>query len=572
MLSERNCAAFGGARSYAPFNMDGATVAELLLARADDDHPGLLFGDDSWSWAEVVAESAGRAALANELRRPGPFHVGVLLENGPEYLFWLGGAALSGATIVGINPTRRGAELARDVSHTDCQLIVTDQAGRNTLADLDTGVGEDRILVVDGDSRGNSCRNSTAISSRPTEGVPEPSSLIVLLFTSGSTGAPKAVKCSQGRLAMIGQRASQLYGFRRDDVCYCAMPLFHGNAVMAVWAPALSVGATFATRPKFSASGFLPDVRRFRATFFNYVGKSLAYILATPERPDDADNTLERGFGTEASERDIDEFQRRFGCRVVEGYGSSEGGATIQRVPDMPKGALGIAPNDTTAVFDPVSGDECPRARFDEHGRLLNAEAIGEIVNKGGAAGFEGYYNNPEADAQRVRSGWYWTGDLGYRDAKGFFYYAGRSSDWLRVDSENFAAAPVERILFRHPDVVMVAVYAVPDPHGGDQVMAALELREGARFDPDAFAGFLEAQADLGTKWAPRFVRITDAMPLTGTNKVLKGPLQREGLDTADEVWWRPERTIAYRPFDDDDRKRLANELETHRRSYHRTS
>jgi fatty-acyl-CoA synthase len=371
---------------------------------------------------------------------------------------------------------------------------------------------------------------------------------------------------------MIGQRASQLYGFRRDDVCYCSMPLFHGNAVMAVWAPALVVGATFATRPKFSSSGFLPDVRRFKATYFNYVGKSLAYILATPEKPDDADNTLERGFGTEASERDIAEFQRRFGCRVVEGYGMSEGGTAINRVPGMPAGALGLPQNDATVVLDPATGEECPRARFDEHGRLLNPEAIGEIVNKAGAVGFEGYYNNPEADAQRVRSGWYWTGDLGYRDERGFFYFAGRSSDWLRVDSENFAAAPVERILFRHPDVVMVAVYAVPDPHGGDQVMAALELREGARFDAGAFAAFLEAQADLGTKWAPRFVRITDAMPLTGTNKVLKGPLRRDGLDTADEVWWRPERTIAYRPLDDDDRKRLADELETHRRSYHRSS
>ena len=539
------------------------TVAELLLARADDNHPGLLFGDDSWSWAEVVAESAGRAALARELRRPGPFHVGVLLENGPEYLFWLGGAALSGAAVVGINPTRRGAELARDVRHTDCQLIVTDDAGRKTLAGLDTGVEDDRILVVG--------ELSVPPAPVPTD-LPDPADLIVLLFTSGSTGAPKAVRCTQGRLAAIGQRASQLYNFRRDDVCYCSMPLFHGNAVMAVWAPALVVGATFATRPKFSASGFLPDVRKFNATYFNYVGKSLAYILATPEQPDDADNTLERGFGTEASERDIAEFQRRFGCRVVEGYGSSEGGAIVTRVPDMPEGSLGRPSNDQTVVLDPETTEECPPARFDDHGRLLNPEAIGEIVNKAGAAGFEGYYNNPEADEARTRNGWYWSGDLGYRDEDGFFYFAGRSSDWLRVDSENFAAAPVERILFRHPDVVMVAVYAVPDARGGDQVMAALELREGATFDPDAFGAFLEDQADLGTKWAPRFVRVVGQMPLTGTNKVLKGPLQHDGWVEAADVWWRPGRELEYRPLDDEDRKRLAEELEAHGRSYHRTS
>src|SRR4051794_32293384 len=124
------------------------------MARAADDHPGLLFGEESWSWRQVVAESARRGALATALRTDGPFHIGVLLENGPEYLFWLGGAALSGATVVGINPTRRGAELARDIDHVDCQLIVTDAAGSETLRalDLGPGLGDERILVVDSDA------------------------------------------------------------------------------------------------------------------------------------------------------------------------------------------------------------------------------------------------------------------------------------------------------------------------------------------------------------------------------------------------------------------------------------
>ena len=237
---------------------------------------------------------------------------------------------------------------------------------------------------------------------------------------------------------------------------------------------------------------------------------------------------------------------------------------------NVPPGALGIPQNDATVVLDPVTGEECQRARFDERGRLLNPDAIGEIVNKAGAAGFEGYYNNPDAEAERIRYGWYWTGDLGYRDENGFFYFAGRSSDWLRVDSENFAAAPVERILFRHPDVVMAAVYAVPDVHGGDQVMAALELRERARFDPYAFAEFLASQPDLGTKWAPRFVRITREMPLTGTNKVLKGPLQHDGWDTTDDVWWRRGRELEYTLLTVDIRAALEKDLRAHRPTYDR--
>ena len=528
------------------------SVADLLLARADDDHAGLLFEDRSWSWREVVEESARRAAVATELRRPGPFHIGVLLPNGPEYAFWLGGCALAGAALVGINPTRRGAELARDIAHTDVQFVVTDADGEALLDGVDVPVVTPPFLSRDG-----------GYSPQPRD----KNELLLLLFTSGSTGAPKAVRCTTGRLARIGMSAAELYGFRRDDVCYCAMPMFHGNALMAVWAPALAVGATFATRPKFSASGFLPDVRKFGATFFNYVGKSLAYVLATPEQDDDAVNTLERGFGTEASQRDVVEFERRFGCTLIEGYGMSEGGARIHAVAGMPDGALGQPPNDTTFVLDPDTGDECPPARFDAHRRLLNPdEAIGEIVDKSGARGFEGYYNNPEADAERTRFGWYWTGDLAYRDEQGFFYFAGRSADWLRVDSENFAAAPIERVLFRLPDVVLAAVYAVPDPEAGDQVMAALELRDNSTFDPNTFGEFLGSQDDLGTKWAPKFVRVVDEMPLTGSNKVTKLGLQREGWECQDPVWWRPGRELSYRRLTTEDRVDIRTAFAAHGR------
>ena len=153
--------------------------------------------------------------------------------------------------------------------------------------------------------------------------------MLLLLFTSGSTGAPKAVVCSSSRLAAAGVTAAERFGLRRDDVLYEAMPLFHGNALMANWAPALALGATVALRRRFSASGFLPDVRRFGATYCNYVGRALAYVLATPEAPDDADNPLRLAFGTEAPAGDRERFATRFGCRVVESYGSSEGVISI---------------------------------------------------------------------------------------------------------------------------------------------------------------------------------------------------------------------------------------------------
>jgi acyl-CoA synthetase (AMP-forming)/AMP-acid ligase II len=525
------------------------TVGALLAARADDAGGGVRTagGDRAWSWGEVADEAAARAALLVE-QGPAGRHVGVLLDNVPEFVFLLGAAALSGTVVVGINPTRRGEELARDVRHTDCALVVTDAAHAPLLAGLDLGA-EVRLV----DEPGWAAEVERHRDAPLPAGLPAPDALWALLFTSGSTGAPKAVRLSQGRAARTVGPAAAAFG--PGDVLYCAMPLFHGNALMACLLPGLAAGATVILKERFSASEFLDDVRRHGCTYFNYVGRALAYLLARPESPTDVDNPLVWCLGSEASPRDRAEFRRRFGCYVTEGYSSSEGGVVIQPFRGMPPEALGRpAEGVDVAVLDPETGDECPRARFGPGRELLNAaDAVGEIVGRDGLGGFEGYHANPEADSERSRRGWYWTGDLGYRDEDGTFYFAGRTADWLRVDGENFAAGPVEAVLGRFPGVAAVLVYGVPDPRTGDQVMAAVEPAPGAAFDPEAFAAFLAAQPDLGTKWAPRFVRVVRSLPTTATGKVDRGPLRAERWQTDDPVWWRPDRTSGYRRMTDDD-------------------
>ena len=544
------------------------TVAEMLAARAEDDRTGVVDATGSWTWRQAVAEGAARGALARSLMGDALPHVGVLLPNGPEYLFWLNGAALAGAAIVGINPTRRGDALAADVRATDCAMIVTDEEGSALLAGLDLGVDPDNVLVI-GTPRyealvagftGGPAAQALVDGADAVDGA----SLYLLIFTSGTTGVPKAVRCTQGRLAGIAKVAAPGYGYTSSDVCYCPMPLFHGNALMALWGPSVMVGAAIAVRPRFSASAFLDDVRRFGATKFSYVGKAIAYILATPERPDDADNTLTSAFGTEASVRDRGRFRKRFGCYLIEGYGQSEGGAAVNPVVGMPKGALGRPVDGVDlAVISPTTGEECVRAEFGPDGQLLNAgQAIGEIVNRSGRGSFEGYYRREDAEAERLRGGWYWTGDLGYVDQDGFFYFAGRSGDWLRVDSENFSAGPVEAVLSRNPDVAVVAVYPVPDTASGagDQVMIALETVPGRPFDAEAFGQWLLAQPDLGPKWLPRYVRISASLPQTATGKVTKVGLRAEAWACDEPVWWRPldSTDVRFELLSDDDREKLA--------------
>ena len=545
------------------------TFAQIVRSRAGDEKTGLLFENRSWSWAQVVQESADRAAaLTAALSRPADrqLHVGLLLENVPDFVFWIGACALTGAAVVGINSSRSSAELAEDIRFADVDVIVTESRLAHLVAGQDHGVPD--ALLFDVDDLAYQDFLAPHRGARVPDSEPTPEDLAFLMYSSGSTGRPKAVIVSQGRLARLTTALVDRVEMTRDTVTYLCMPLFHGNSVMMNLVPAMATGATVGMSRKFSASGFSEDVHRFGSTYVNYVGRALSYVLSRPEDPRDRHGTLRLAFGTEASEADVTRFSERFNCRVYEGYGLSEGVFRINRTADTPAGSLGKPAGDVDVrILDEATGHECPRAEFDASGRLVDPSAVGQIVAVGLAHTFEGYYKNPDAMKDRVKGADFWSGDLGYRDAAGWFYFAGRSSDWLRVDSENFAAAQVERILLRFPTVAAAPVFAVPDPTTGDQVMCAVETRPGESFDPAEFGAFLEQQRDMGVKWWPAFVRVVDVVPLTGSNKVDKAPLRRAAWSTTDAVYVRVGRTSSYVPFDEAAREKLEESFRHHGRA-----
>ena len=548
-------------------------VATLLKRNAEGPYgsaPALRFADRLWSHADLLIEARRFAALYRaRLDSTRPPHVGVLLDNTPDYVFALCGAGLIGATVVGLNHTRRDEHLARDISHTDVQFVITEPRHQALLPtepdrlDLPGGiVVSSRFVEAEATATTGGDTLESALEEAWEQAKPEdvdrwgedvqPETRWALLFTSGTSAAPKAVQCTQRRLLATGNRMAMMLTVGPNDVGYAAMPLFHANSLMAGLAPALVAGASLSLARRFSASGFLPDVRRFGATWFNYTGKLLAYLMGTAERSDDADNTLRIAFGNEGSPHVVEAAAKRFGITIVDVFGSTEGAIALDRTGGPPRGSVGRL-RQGIAIVDP-EGTELPRALFDGEGRMTNApECVGEIVNTAGVGPFEGYYRNDEAMSRTTRKGWYWSGDLGYVDEDGWVYFAGRTSDWLRVDGENFPAAPVEAIVARHPDVVLASVYGVPDADAGDQVMVALVLREGTEFDPTAFATWLDAQHDLSPKWHPRFVRLSSALPVTATNKVLVRSLVHEKFRSdrvgADPVYVGPGRGTAYQLF-----------------------
>ena len=474
------------------------TVTGLLLARAGSPQPGLRFEDRRWSWQEHVGECARYAAALRARRTPGrPFHVGVLADNVPEFSFLLGGCAFAGAVLVALNPVRRGAALARDVARTDCQYVLADPGYAPLLPGGRPGAAARRARAA----RARSARGGAGDAGRPAHAD----------LHVGDERRAEGGQVHPREDRRAGADAGRPVRAGTGDTVYVSMPMFHSNAIMAGWAVGLAAGAAIALRRRFSASGFLPDVRAFGATYANYVGKPLSYVLATPERADDADNPLRIAYGNEGAPADLARFAERFGCTVIDGFGSTEGGVAVSRTPDTPPGALGRL-TDGVAVLRPGDRPPVPAGRFGPGGELLNAaEAVGELVNTSGPGLFAGYYHDAEADASRMRDGMYWSGDLGYVDARGFCWFAGRIGQWLRVDGENLGTAPIERALLRHPAIAEAAVYGVPDPVAGDQVMACVVVRGGASLTPAELGAFLAAQGDLGGKQHPRFVRVASA-------------------------------------------------------------
>ncbi|MDT5226054.1 MAG: fatty-acyl-CoA synthase, partial [Mycobacterium sp.] len=268
------------------------TIQALLQERVSDSTIAVKYDDLQWTWSHYLTESAAQAAaLLAAADRDRPMHIGCLLGNTPDMLTQMAAAGLGGYVLCGLNTTRRGDALAADIRRADCQIVVTDAEHRALLEGLDlpgtqlldTSTPQWKELVADA---------GPLVPYRQVEMM----DAFMMIFTSGTSGNPKAVQVSHLMPTFAGRSLTERFALTEQDTCYLSMPLFHSNAVVAGWAPAVVSGAAMVPA-KFSASSFLGDVRRYQVTYMNYVGKPLAYILATPERDDDADNSLRVAFG-----------------------------------------------------------------------------------------------------------------------------------------------------------------------------------------------------------------------------------------------------------------------------------
>jgi crotonobetaine/carnitine-CoA ligase len=485
------------------------------------ERPFLMFGDDTYTFADVEDRSARIATGLRGIGVARRSHVALVLGNCPEYLWAWFGAARIGAPVVPVNVALRGDGLVHVLDHSDAETLVIHHDYLDHFANVRARLPKLRRVVVVGAHAGSDVSWETVAASSP-DGADDPaieaSDLMLVMYTSGTTGLPKGVVIPQGQI-MGGPLLLSLAGVTEADTLYTCLPLFHANAsIISVWG-AFGLGTRIALSPRFSASRFWDEIRRYGSTECHALGAMLPILFKQPPKPDDADNPCRLVVSAACPKEIWEPFEERFGVEIVEFYGTVEGGLTMAGS-DAPVGSIGkpLVINEMKVVRD--DDTEC------------EPNEVGELISRPvGGGRMVRYYKNEQATAEKTRGGWLRSGDFVYEDEAGYLWFVDRKTDSMRRRGENISSYEVEQVLNAHPDVLESAVFAVPSDLGEDDVMAALVLQPGASFDPVAITAHCEEQ--MAYFMVPRYLRVVEELPKTGTHRVQKGLLRDAGV-TAD--------------------------------------
>ncbi|MGA2010166.1 MAG: AMP-binding protein [Solirubrobacteraceae bacterium] len=519
--------------------MNLAALVDEYAARYGD-RVLAVFDDDTVTY-EQVAERAGHVAAGlRDLGINAGDRVAIMMSNRSEFLYaWFGILKLA-AIEVPIHDAARGPGISHILNTTDAKVLIVEDT---YLGHVEPYLGDSPSVdhvVVAGESPSASnggvpvhdfaelLRNSGSVETIDVA----PHQPASILFTGGTTGPPKGVVLPHNHNINLGTSTAEVAGYTEDDVLLSVFPLFHANAKYMTTIAAMVVGAKVIINRRFSASRFWDQCRRERVTAFNGMGEMLRILMKQPERPDDAENPVRVVIGAAAPRELVEDFESRFGLAILDVYGLTETGPiTFNRFDQRRAGSMGV----------PVPWYEV--RILDENDTEVPAGEPGEICIRPvrPSVMMAGYWNNESATLKSMRNLWFHTGDHGHRDEDDFHYFRVRETDSIRRRGENVSAWEVERILALHPELLESAVYAVPSPIGGQEVMAAIVRKPGSSVTPEAVLDF--CQDRMSHFAVPRYVRFVDALPKSHAQRILKQELKAEGIDIAD-VWDRE--TVGY--------------------------
>jgi len=528
-----------------------ANIRELLeqqVARYQDK-PFLLVESDGrvFTYREFNREVNRLAALLAALGTGKGNRVSLYLTNSAEYFIAYFACFKLGAWAGPVNALLKPQEIEFIVSNSEASIVVTQADLYANLISVRDHLPFVRHVVVAGDQWSVVSDSSSASDEQETPGdspvassessethSPDqlatdhwplitalaPDDEAIIIYTSGTTGKPKGVLLTHGNLLTNAREIAQWLQLTEADRSLMIMPLFHVNALMTTGIAALWAGASVVLAPRFSASRHWQTINDYRVTYFGSVATMLSRLNHTyPEGVPAGLETRGLRFALCGSApvpvEVMKSYEARFRCPVIEGYGLSESTCRSTFNPTDERrraGSVGLPIGNQMRVFD-------------DNDRELAAFQVGEIVMRG-ANLMKGYYKNDAATREAFRSGWFHTGDLGYRDDEGFYYVVDRKSDMIIRGGENIYPREIDEVLYEHPKVKDAATIGVPDELYGEEVKSFIVLRDGERATAEEIIAHCRAR--LADFKCPKSVAFLDDIPKGPTGKLLKRELSRQ--------------------------------------------
>ena len=493
-----------------------------LLEQGAQATPGKHFlfseaDDRRYTYAEFDAavNRAARLLAAHGIKKGDA--VSLLMPNGVEYIVAYFACFKLGALAGPVNSLLKAEELTYVIANSEARALLVSseflpkvESIRDELPDLR------HVIVFDDEAQATASFTEGDLSNVKIEKDDE----AIIIYTSGTTGKPKGCLLTHGNVIANARQITNWLNFTERDCLLTVMPLFHMNAVSVTTMTPLYAGASTVISPKFSASRFWRIISDYNVTSFGSVATMLSMLLSTYPDGVPTDFTTEQlrfamcGSAPVPAEV-MKRFEETFNCLVIEGYGLSESTCRSSfNPPDERRrpGSCGMAIGNEMKVFD------------DEDREVPNGE-LGEIVLRGENI-LKGYYKNAEATAQAFRNGWLHTGDIGYKDADGFFYIVDRKSDMIIRGGENIYPREIDEVLYKHPAVSAAASIGVPDPLYGEEVAAFIVLKEAAETSEEEVIAF--CREHLADYKCPKSVLFVTDIPKGPTGKLLKRELARQ--------------------------------------------
>ena len=508
------------------------TVGYVLedKARTIGEKAYFLHGDTKVTYKEMN-DNANRVANSFiDLGIKKGNKVCMVMANSIKFLYVWFALAKIGAVMVPINPAFKGKLFSYVINNSESSVVVVDGDLADRVIFIQEEINKVKTIILVANDGDENLRFSSEFAVKSFAHLKEGSSeapdcdvhfydQMTIMYTSGTTGPSKGVILSHAHYYFTAYQAKQYMRYDKDSVIYSCLPLFHANASMLSALGAMLAEGSFAMGKRFSLSEFWPEVRAYKATHTNVIGSIMPLLWRQPPRADDGDNTV-KIMNSAPLIPEFEAFEKRFGLKLVTMFGTTETGIVT-----------------TSSLFEKIRPGSCGKPLgafdvrvFDDCDIECPPKCRGEIVVRAREpyAQMDGYYNMAEATVKAFRNLWYHTGDYGYTDEDGYFYFVDRKKDALRRRGENISSFEVEEVINSHPKVLESAVFAVPSELGEDEVKACVVLKPGRTMKQEELIGHCEDR--MAYFAVPRYLDFREVLPKTPTLRVEKYKLREEGV------------------------------------------